>query len=37
MVDLTGPQPRLLRRGAISVGRLREVAEVAASADPGSP
>ena len=37
IVDLTGPQPRLLRRGAISVGRLREVAEVAASADPGSP
>ena len=30
IVDLTGPQPRLLRRGAISVGRLREVAEVAA-------
>ena len=37
IVDLTGPQPRLLRRGAISVGRLREVAEVAAGADPGSP
>jgi L-threonylcarbamoyladenylate synthase len=32
IVDLTGPQPRLLRRGAISVGRLREVAEVAAGA-----
>jgi L-threonylcarbamoyladenylate synthase len=31
IVDLTGPQPRLLRRGAISVGRLREVAAVAAS------
>ena len=30
IVDLTGPQPRLLRRGAISVGRLREVAAVAA-------
>src|SRR3984957_9508052 len=24
IVDLTGPQPRLLRRGASSVGRLRE-------------
>ena len=32
IVDLTGPQPRLLRRGAISVGRLREVAAVAAGA-----
>jgi len=31
IIDLTGPQPRLLRRGAISVGRLREVAAVAAS------
>jgi L-threonylcarbamoyladenylate synthase len=28
IVDLTGNQPRLLRRGAISVGRLREVAAV---------
>jgi L-threonylcarbamoyladenylate synthase len=37
IVDLTGPQPRLLRRGAISVGRLREVAAVAAGADAGSP
>ena len=37
IIDLTGPQPRLLRRGAISVGRLREVAAVAAGADPGSP
>ncbi len=37
IVDLTGPQPRLLRRGAISVGRLREVAAVAAGADSGSP
>jgi L-threonylcarbamoyladenylate synthase len=37
IVDLTGPQPRLLRRGAISVGRLREVAAVAAGADTGSP
>jgi len=35
IVDLTGPQPRLLRRGAISVGRLREVAAVAAGADSG--
>ncbi len=33
IVDLTGPQPRLLRRGAISVGRLREVAAVAAGAE----
>jgi L-threonylcarbamoyladenylate synthase len=37
IVDLTGPQPRLLRRGAISVGRLREVAAVAAGADTGPP
>jgi tRNA threonylcarbamoyl adenosine modification protein (Sua5/YciO/YrdC/YwlC family) len=37
IVDLTGPQPRLLRRGAISVGRLREVAAVAAGAEAGSP
>jgi tRNA threonylcarbamoyl adenosine modification protein (Sua5/YciO/YrdC/YwlC family) len=37
IVDLTGPQPRLLRRGAISVGKLREVAPVTAGADtPGS-
>jgi L-threonylcarbamoyladenylate synthase len=37
IVDLTGAQPRLLRRGAISVGRLREVAAVTASGDaPGS-
>jgi L-threonylcarbamoyladenylate synthase len=35
IVDLTGDRPRLLRRGAISVGRLREVAAVAARADPG--
>jgi L-threonylcarbamoyladenylate synthase len=34
IVDLTGSQPRLLRRGAISVGRLREVAPVAAGSDP---
>ncbi|HYK27127.1 MAG TPA: L-threonylcarbamoyladenylate synthase [Streptosporangiaceae bacterium] len=32
IVDVTGDQPRLLRRGAISVGRLREVAAVAAGA-----
>jgi L-threonylcarbamoyladenylate synthase len=37
IVDLTGSQPRLLRRGAISVGRLREVAAVSAGADAGSP
>jgi len=35
IVDLTGPQPRLLRRGAISVGRLREVAAVTAGAEAG--
>ena len=33
IVDLTGNQPRLLRRGAISIGRLREVAAVVAAAD----
>lgn len=33
IIDLTGPAPRLLRRGAISVGRLREVAGVVAGAD----
>jgi L-threonylcarbamoyladenylate synthase len=33
IVDLTGSQPRLLRRGAISVGRLREVAAVSAGSD----
>jgi L-threonylcarbamoyladenylate synthase len=37
IVDLTGDQPRLLRRGAISVGRLREVAAVAAGVDAGQP
>jgi L-threonylcarbamoyladenylate synthase len=37
IVDLTGPQPRLLRRGAISVGRLREIAAVTAGAEAGSP
>jgi L-threonylcarbamoyladenylate synthase len=37
IVDLTGSQPRLLRRGAISVGRLREVAAVTAGGDaPGA-
>jgi len=36
IVDLTGPQPRLLRRGAISVGRLREVAAVSTGAEAGS-
>lgn len=35
IVDLTGDQPRLLRRGAISIGRLREVAAVAAGVDAG--
>ncbi|HEY2505171.1 MAG TPA: L-threonylcarbamoyladenylate synthase [Streptosporangiaceae bacterium] len=33
IVDLTGEQPRLLRRGAISVGKLREVAPVLAGAE----
>jgi L-threonylcarbamoyladenylate synthase len=33
IVDLTGSQPRLLRRGAISIGKLREVAAVAAVSD----
>jgi L-threonylcarbamoyladenylate synthase len=33
IVDLTGNQPRLLRRGAVSIGRLREVAAVAVGAD----
>jgi tRNA threonylcarbamoyl adenosine modification protein (Sua5/YciO/YrdC/YwlC family) len=35
IVDLTGSQPRLLRRGAISVGRLREIVAVTAGADAG--
>jgi tRNA threonylcarbamoyl adenosine modification protein (Sua5/YciO/YrdC/YwlC family) len=35
IIDVTGPQPRLLRRGAISVGRLREVAAVTAGAEAG--
>jgi L-threonylcarbamoyladenylate synthase len=33
IVDLTGPAPRLLRKGVISVGRLREVAAVTAGED----
>jgi L-threonylcarbamoyladenylate synthase len=33
IVDLTGNQPRLLRRGAISIGKLREVAAVASGTD----
>ena len=37
IVDITGPQPRLLRRGAISVGRLREIAAVVVGADAGQP
>ncbi len=37
IVDLTGNQPRLLRRGAISIGRLREVAAVLAGAEAGQP
>jgi L-threonylcarbamoyladenylate synthase len=37
IVDLTGNQPRLLRRGAISVGRLREVAAVVTGAEAGQP
>jgi L-threonylcarbamoyladenylate synthase len=37
IIDLTGPAPRLLRRGAISVGRLREVAGVVAGADASQP
>jgi len=35
ILDMTGPQPRVLRRGAISVGRLREVAAVLAGVDAG--
>jgi L-threonylcarbamoyladenylate synthase len=37
MLDLTGNQPQLLRRGAISVGRLREVAAVLAGAEVAEP
>jgi L-threonylcarbamoyladenylate synthase len=33
IVDLTGDRPRLLRLGAISMGRLREVAAVAMDTD----
>jgi len=33
IVDLTGDMPRLLRGGAISIGRLREVAAVAMGMD----
>jgi tRNA threonylcarbamoyl adenosine modification protein (Sua5/YciO/YrdC/YwlC family) len=33
IVDLTGEAPRLLRQGAISMGRLREVAGVRAGGD----
>jgi len=33
IVDLTGDMPRLLRGGAISIGRLREVAAVAMGTD----
>lgn len=37
IVDLTGNQPRLLRRGAISIGKLREVAAVLAGTEAGQP
>jgi L-threonylcarbamoyladenylate synthase len=37
IVDLTGDMPRMLRRGAISIGRLREVAAVTAGVDAGQP
>ncbi len=33
IVDLTGEMPRLLRRGAVPIGRLREVAAVAMGPD----
>jgi tRNA A37 threonylcarbamoyladenosine synthetase subunit TsaC/SUA5/YrdC len=33
IVDLTGDMPRLLRGGAVSIGRLREVAAVAMGPD----
>jgi L-threonylcarbamoyladenylate synthase len=33
IVDLTGEMPRLLRGGAVSIGRLREVAAVAMGPD----
>jgi tRNA threonylcarbamoyl adenosine modification protein (Sua5/YciO/YrdC/YwlC family) len=34
IVDLTGSVPRLLRAGAVSVGRLREVAALTTGGDP---
>jgi L-threonylcarbamoyladenylate synthase len=33
IVDLTGDAPRLLRQGAISIGRLREIAGVRAGGE----
>ena len=36
IVDLTGDMPRLLRAGAVSMGRLREVAAVVMGADAAS-
>jgi L-threonylcarbamoyladenylate synthase len=33
IVDITGPSPRLLRSGLISMGRLREIAAVTAGGD----
>ncbi|HEY1643152.1 MAG TPA: L-threonylcarbamoyladenylate synthase [Streptosporangiaceae bacterium] len=36
IVDLTGEAPRLLRQGAISMGRLREIAGVRATGDTAS-
>jgi len=36
IVDLTGNVPRLLRAGAVSVGRLREVAALSTGGDPES-
>jgi L-threonylcarbamoyladenylate synthase len=36
IVDLTGDVPRLLRAGAVSVGRLREVAALSTGGDPES-
>jgi L-threonylcarbamoyladenylate synthase len=33
IVDLTGPTPRLLRAGAVSIGRLREVAALVTAED----
>ncbi len=36
IVDLTGDVPRLLRAGAVSVGRLREVAALSTGDDVGS-